>query len=107
MRASSPAHIIPRGNGARSLAVTLLVAAAASFAPLAEGQQGRCFDTITFRVANDDRLSFFAAAINDVSLSENLEGPGPLLVFAPTDAAFEMLKVTISQLSRACLDLFR
>ena len=66
----------------------------------AAGQQGTgtCFDTLTFRIRNEDSLRYFSTALTDLGLAESLDGPGPYLVFAPTDSAFEALKDSKSDL---------
>ncbi len=56
------------------------------------GDDGRCLDTVIFRVKNDPGLRFFSAALTDTGLDAALEGPGPYLVFAPDDAAFERIR---------------
>mmetsp|Transcript_12820 Transcript_12820/g.24203 ORF Transcript_12820/g.24203 Transcript_12820/m.24203 type:complete len:396 (+) Transcript_12820:2148-3335(+) len=57
-----------------------------------EAQQGSCFDTLVFRIKNDANLQYFSNAITDTGLDTSLDGPGPYLVFAPTDSAFENIK---------------
>ncbi|QDZ21573.1 hypothetical protein A3770_06p40910 [Chloropicon primus] len=69
------------------LLVSLLVCGCAE----AQGD-GKCFDTLRFRIENEDDLVFFSRALKDLSLDENLDGPGPYLVLAPIDAAFERLR---------------
>jgi transforming growth factor-beta-induced protein len=47
--------------------------------------------TIAERVAGDAQFSTLAAALEAADLVEALNGAGPFTVFAPTDAAFEVL----------------
>lgn len=51
--------------------------------------QGRCFDTLTNRIKNEPNLKYFSSALSQTGL--DLSGPGPYLVFAPTDSAFTNL----------------
>ena len=56
------------------------------------GDDGRCLDTVIFRVKNNPNLRFFSAALTDTGLDAALDGPGPYLVFAPADSAFERIR---------------
>ena len=47
--------------------------------------------TLTARVVADPELSTLAAAVVEADLDDDLAGPGPFTVFAPTDAAFQAL----------------
>jgi hypothetical protein len=47
---------------------------------------------VIFQIKNADNLEYFSSALSETGLDYNLEGPGPYLVFAPTDEAFEKLK---------------
>lgn len=67
------------------------------------GALGACGDddpvpvTIGDHVRIDDRLSFLEEAMAGAGLLETLDEPGPLTLFAPTDAAFDALLAEYSQ----------
>jgi uncharacterized surface protein with fasciclin (FAS1) repeats len=58
--------------------------------------------TITATVVADAQLSTLEAAVIEAGLDDDLAGPGPFTVFAPTDAAFaaalEALNLTAAEL---------
>ena len=54
-------------------------------------QGGTCFDTLASQIKSDENLIYFSRALAETSLDDSLEGPGPYLVFAPTDIAFSNL----------------
>ena len=54
--------------------------------------------TIAERLAEDGRFSRLLTAMQEAGLSQKLSGPGPLTVYAPTDAAFETVPPFVMEL---------
>ncbi len=73
----------PKCNPMKKFLLSILSAVALSFA--VQGQ------TIYSVIQNSSEHTILAAAIDASNLAGALQGPGPLTVFAPTDAAFEAL----------------
>jgi len=64
----------------------------------AQAGGGTCFDTLARRIDGDSQLQYFQRALSETALDAALDGPGPYLVFAPTDAAFENLQGSVLNL---------
>ena len=80
-----------RDNTTRTILLTALTALVAA-AGVVRAQPGGCVDTITSKIASSSDLRYFGSALRESGLAERLAGPGPLLVFAPTDDAFTSLE---------------
>jgi uncharacterized surface protein with fasciclin (FAS1) repeats len=65
------------------------VSCASSTEP-AEAELGTANDIVDV-VSGDERFDTFSRILHETGLDQDLSGPGPFTVFAPTDAAFDLL----------------
>jgi uncharacterized surface protein with fasciclin (FAS1) repeats len=75
---------------AAALAVCVLGLAATGCETI-KGKIGRGSKDILTTAASKGEFNTFCEAVQNAGLSDMLTGPGPFTVFAPTDAAFQML----------------
>mmetsp|Transcript_4515 Transcript_4515/g.11766 ORF Transcript_4515/g.11766 Transcript_4515/m.11766 type:complete len:97 (+) Transcript_4515:249-539(+) len=85
--------------------VVVTVWLAVVFAGRALAQGSGCVDTLTYNLKESSDLKFFSSAVSETGLDLNLQGPGPYLVFAPSDASFEALQSGDSEARSALLNM--
>ena len=56
------------------------------------GSSGACFDTLARQIEAKQNLRYFSSALRESSFLPSLRGPGPYVVFAPSDEAFESIR---------------
>lgn len=71
-------------------ALTMVFGIAISSSPVAANTQGGGGDIVDIAVATPE-LSTLVTALETAGLVDDLKGPGPFTVFAPTNTAFEAL----------------
>ncbi|QDZ21575.1 FAS1 domain-containing protein [Chloropicon primus] len=73
--------------------VLVLLSSSALVASVAWAQgAGACFDTLGRQIDSRNDLRYFSSALREAELDASLDGPGPYLVLAPSDKAFESLR---------------
>ena len=82
-----------------ALSLVLLLAGSRRLLLGVAAQTQGCFDTLSTEIKSNNNLRFFSSALAETSLDLSLAGPGPYLVFAPTDSAFSNLAEDSSVLS--------